>query len=196
MVKVGQNSVQILKNSRKQLFVQKKTSSISSSGHRDAFLENMPKNDKKLKLSWMFEKIYLLEKFSEKHVFPQEVPLEALSPVLITLPTFFRQKSLFSTECKKNSLSLPAPGLKNVTKLNIFPGKSFFSEKSIWTDKDTILTICFQSSKNICPMSRKSLKENDSTRKKTIYLDKALQICASQFWQSCWSFLTIVRFFH
>ena len=114
----------------------------------------------------MFEKFYLLENFSEKHDFPQKVPLEALSPVLISLPTFFRQKSVFSTEFKKNSLSHPAPGLKNVTKLNIFPGKNFFSEKSIWTDKDTILTICFQSSKNICRVSRKCLEDIDSTKKK------------------------------
>ena len=42
----------------------------------------------------MFEKIHLLEKFSEKHVFPQKVPLEALSPVLINLLTIFA-KSLF-----------------------------------------------------------------------------------------------------
>ena len=57
----------------------------------------------------MFEKIYLLQKFSEKHVFPQKVLLEGLSPVLITLLKIFRQKSVFSTEFKNNSLPHPDP---------------------------------------------------------------------------------------
>ena len=151
---------------------------IWTQGH---LFEKHAEKQQKLKLCWMFEKIYLLQKFSEKHVFPQEVPLEALSPVLITLPTFFRQKSVFSTEFKKNSLSHTAPGLKNVTKLNIFPGNSFFSEMFIWTDKDTILTICFQSSKNICPMSRKSLEENDSIKKRPFTLTKLSGFVQSSF---------------
>ena len=56
----------------------------------------------------MFEKIHLLEKFSEKHFFPQKVPRETLSPVLIALLTFSRQKSVFSTKFKKK-IQLPAP---------------------------------------------------------------------------------------
>ena len=91
----------------------------------------------------MFEKIYLLEKFSEKHFFPQKVPQETLSPVLIALLTFFRQKSVFSTKFKKkNPTPRPPPVLKRIIKLNIYPG-TFSSEKLIRTDEDTILTICF-----------------------------------------------------
>ena len=87
-------SAQILEKIRKQIFDRRKISSIISSGHREAFLINLQKNDKKLKLCWMFEKLYLSEKFLEIHVFPQKVPLEALSHVLITLLTIFA-KSLF-----------------------------------------------------------------------------------------------------
>ena len=89
-------SAQILEKIRKQIFDRRKISSIFSSifGHREAFLINLQKNDKKLKLCWMFEKLYLSEKFLEIHVFPQKVPLEALRHVLITLLTIFA-KSLF-----------------------------------------------------------------------------------------------------
>ena len=114
----------------------------------------------------MFEKIYLLQKFSEKHVSPQKAPLEALSHVLITLLTIFRQKSVFSTEFKKNSFFHPAPRSEKRYQTEHFPWKISFSEKFIWTEKDTILTICFQTSKNICRMSRKSLEDIDSTKKK------------------------------
>ena len=69
----------------------------------------------------MFEKIYLLEKFSEKHFFPQKVPQETLSPVLIALLTFFRQKSVFSTKFKKKNPT-PRP-----------PPPPFWKELSNWT---------------------------------------------------------------
>ena len=127
------------------------------------------KHAKKQKLCWMFEKIYLLQKFSEKHVSPQIVRLETLTPLLITLLTIFDQKTVFSTELKKNLSPTPPPVLTNLSKLNIFPGKNFFSEKFIWTDKDTTLTICFQSSKNISRKSRRSLEDIDSTNKDRSY---------------------------
>ena len=157
----------------------------------------MPKKHKKLNLRWKFEKIYLLEKFSVKNVFPQKVPLEFLSPVLITLLTFFRQKSLFSTEFLKNLPPPPAPRSEKTYQTEHFSRKFFFLEKLIWTDKDTILTFCFQSSKNICRVSREKEKvlktliqtKNDRLPKKT------LQIFRIQFWQSCWNFSKRVRNF-
>ena len=119
-------------NSEKNLqkkFVQRKISQLNSSGHRDAFLINMPKNDKKLKICWTFEKIYLLKKFSEKHDFPQKVPLEALSPVLITLLKIFRQKFVFSTKFKKNSPPSRPLFWKKVSNWTIlqdfFPGEAY-----------------------------------------------------------------------
>ena len=137
----------------------------------------MSKNDKKLKLCWKFEKKLFLGCFSEKRVLPQKAALETLSPVLTTLLTIFGQKSVFSKDFKKNLSPTPPPVLKNVSKLNSFPGKNFFSEKFIWTDKDTILTICFQSSENICPMSRKSLEKIDLTKKNRLHWQISPDLC-------------------
>ena len=107
--------------------------------------------------------------FLEKRVLPQKVALETLSPVLTTLLTIFRQKSNFSTKFWKTPPPPPPPCTpfwkKNI-KLNTVPEINFFQEKFIWAEKDTILTICFQTSKNICRMSRKSLENSDSTKKK------------------------------
>ena len=134
--------------------------------------------------------------FSEKRVLPQKVALETLSPVLTTLLTIFRQKSNFSTKFWKTPPPPPCPPFwkKNI-KLNTVPEINFFQEKFIWAEKDTILTICFQTSKNICRMSRKSLENSDSTKKKHRLPKKTLQICRIQFWQSCWNFSKIVRNF-
>ena len=118
--------------------------------------------------------------FSEKHVFPQEVPLETLSPFPITQLTIFRQKTVLSTKLW-NPPPTPAVALKKTIKLNIFPGIKFFQEKFFWTDKDTILTICLQTSKNICRMSRKSLENIDSTKKKDRLPKKPSRFAPSSF---------------
>ena len=117
---------------------------------------------------------------SEKRVLPQKVALETLSPVLTTLLTIFRQKSNFSTKFWKTPPP-PCPFLKKNIKLNIVPEINFFQEKFIWTDKDTILTICFQSSKNICRMSRKSLENIDSTKEKDRLPKKPSRFAPSSF---------------
>ena len=77
----------------------------------------------------MFEKIYLLQKFSEKHVSPQIVRLETLTPLLITLLTIFDQKSVFSTELKKKSLSHPAPRSEKRFQTENFSRKKFFLDE-------------------------------------------------------------------
>ena len=118
--------------------------------------------------------------FSEKHVFPQEVPLETLSPFPITQLTIFRQKTVLSTKLW-NPTPTPTVALKKTIKLNIFPGIKFFQEKFFWTDKDTILTICLQTSKNICRMSRKSLENIDSTKKKDRLPKKPSRFAPSSF---------------
>ena len=92
-------------------------------------------------------------------------------------------------------LSQPPPPFWNCYQTEHFSRKFLFLEKFIWTDKDTILTICFQISKNICRMSRKSLEDIDSTKKKTVYPNKIPQIWRIQFRQSCWTFSKIVRIF-
>ena len=132
--------------------------------------------------------------FSEKRVLPQRVALETLSPVLTTLLTVSCQKSNFSTNFEKLAPPLAPLSEKKNIKLNIFPGINYFQEKFIWADEDTFLTICFQSSQNICRISRKSLEDNESN-KKNVYPKKTLQICRIQFWQSCWNFSGIVRNF-
>ena len=145
----------------------------------------------------MFEKNYFQEIFSEKRALPQKVALETLSPVLTTLLTIFRQKSNFSTKFWKTPpppLAPPPPFWKKNMKLIIFPEINFFQEKFIWADKETILTICFQSSKNICRMSRISFEDNESTKKDRLP-KKTLHICRIQFSQSCWNFSKIVRNF-
>ena len=109
-------------------------------------------------------------------------------------PDNFPPKFQFFHKTLKNTNPPCPPFWKKNIKLNIFPGINFFQEKFIWADKDTILTICFQSSKNICRMSRKSLEESEST-KKIPFTQKTLQICRIQFWQSCWNFSGIVRIF-
>ena len=121
-------------------------------------------------------------KFSEKRVLPQKVALEKLSPVLITPLTIFRQKSNFSTKFWKTPPPPPCPPFwkKNI-KLYIVPEINFFQEKFIWTDKDTILTICFQTSKNICRMSRKNLENIDSTKKKDRLPKKPSRFAPSSF---------------
>ena len=97
-------------------------------------------------------------------------------------PDNFPPKVRFFHRFQKKTLSpTPPPVLKNLSKLNIFPGKNFFSEKFIWTDKDTILTICFQSSENICPMSRKSLEEIDLTKKRPFTLTNLSGFVQSSF---------------
>ena len=137
--------------------------------------------------------------FSEKRVLPQRVALETLSPVLTTLLRVSCQKSNFSTKFWKTSLPPPPPPplppfLKKNIKMDIFAGINFFQGKFIWADEDTFLTICFQSSQNICRTSRKSLEDNESNKKKRLP-KKTLQICRIQFWQSCWNFWGIVRNF-
>ena len=101
-------SAQILEKNRKQIFDRRKISSIFSSGHRDTFLINIRKNEEKLKLCLLFEKLYLSEKFLEIHVFPQKVPLEALSHVLIILLTIFA-KSLFFPQIFFKKFKPPRP---------------------------------------------------------------------------------------
>ena len=137
----------------------------------------MSKNDKKLKLCWKFEKKLFLGCFSEKRVLPQKVALETLSPVLTTLLTIFGQKSVFSKDFKKKSLSHPAPRSDKRFQTEQFSRKKFFLAKFIWTDKDTILTICFQSSENICPMSRKSLEKIDLTKKNRLHWQISPDLC-------------------
>ena len=119
---------------------------------------------------------------SEKRVLPQKVALETLSPVLTTLLTIFRQKSNFSTKFWKTPPPPPLPPfLKKNIKLNTVPEINFFQEKFIWAEKDTILTICFQTSKNICRMSRKSLENSDSTKKKDRLPKKHSRFAPSSF---------------
>ena len=126
-------SAQILEKIRKQIFDRRKISSIISSGHREAILINLQKNDKKLKLCWMFEKLYLSEKFLEIHVFPQKLPLEALSHVLITLLTIFAKSLFFPQIFLKKFNPPPRPILKRIIKLNNFPG--IFSPGEAFMDR-------------------------------------------------------------
>ena len=143
----------------------------------------------------MFEKKIFIGNFSEKHVFPQKVPLETLSPFLITPLTIFRQKTVLSTKLwNPPPPPLLPPFWKKTIKLNIFQGIKFFQEQCIWTDKDTILTICFRSSKNICRKSRKCLEDIHSIKKNHLP-EKTLQVFTIHFWQSCWSFSKILRDF-
>ena len=97
-------------------------------------------------------------------------------------PDNFPPKVQFFHQNLKNSTPPPCPPFwkKNI-KLNIVPEINFFQEKFIWTDKDTILTICFQSSKNICRMSRKSLENIDSTKKKDRLPKKPSRFAPSSF---------------
>ena len=93
---------------------------------------------------------------------------ETLSPFLITPLTVFRQNTILPTKLwnpPPPPRSCPRSEKKTI-KMNIFPGINFFQEKFIWADKDTILTICFQSSKNICRKSRKNLEDSESNRKR------------------------------
>ena len=94
-------------------------------------------------------------------------------------------KSLKNWQFSATNFSLknsPCPPFwkKNI-KLNIVPEINFFQEKFIWEEKDTILTICFQTSKNICRMSRKSLENIDSTKKKDRSPKKPSRFAPSSF---------------
>ena len=109
---------------------------------------------------------------------------------ILQLSWQFSAKSPFFPQ---NSEKLPpAPHSEKKYQTELFSRNKKFLEKFIWTNKDTILTICFQSSKNICRMSRKSLEDNESTKKDRLP-KKTLQICRIPFWQSCWNFSKIVR---
>ena len=109
-------------------------------------------------------------------------------------PDNFPPKNRFIHKIVKPPPPAPAPVLKKTIKLNIFQGIKFFQEQCIWTDKDTFLTICFRSSKNICRKSRKCLEDIHSIKKKHLP-EKTLQVFTIHFWQSCWSFSKILRDF-
>ena len=86
-------------------------------------------------------------------------------------PDNFAPKVRFFLENLKKILPTSPPFPEEIMKLNIFPGKILFLEKLIWTDKDTILPICFESLKDICWMSGKSL-EKFTQPKQTVYVEK------------------------
>ena len=155
------------------------------------------KNDKKLKLCWMCEcvKKFIYRKFFGKTCLTSKSSSGNVESRSDDSPDNFPPKVQFCHKTLKNSNPPCPPFWKKNIKLNIFPGKNYFQEKFIWTDKDTILTICFQTSKNICRMSRKSLKNIDSTKKKDRLPKKTLKICTIYFWRSCWNFSKTVRNF-
>ena len=156
-------------------------------------LDKLAKKRQKFKFCWMFEKIYLSEKFSERHVSPQKVPLETLSPVLITLLTILRQKSVFSSKILKKILPTSPPFPEKITKLNIFPG-NFFSWRSLYGQlKTQFWKSVFKVRKTSAESLGKVLKTLIQP-KKTGYL-KTLRICRIQSWQSCWNFSGIVPIF-
>ena len=85
--------------------------------------------------------------------------------------------------------------LKKILELNFFPEKIFSWRNLSGQIKTKFCKSVFKVQKTSAECLEKVLM-NSYNQKKTVYLDKFLRICASQFWQSCWSFLTIVRFFN
>ena len=175
-------SAQILEKIRKQIFDRRKISSIISSGHREAFLINLQKNDKKLKLCWMFEKLYLSEKFLEIHVFPQKLPLEALSHVLITLLTIFA-KSLFFPQIFLKKFNPPPPHSKKNYQTEHF-SRNFFSWRSLYGQINTQFwhfVFNVQKTSAECLEEVKKSWRHWFNQKKTVYLKKTLQTLESSF---------------
>ena len=158
----------------------------------------MPKNDKKLKLCWTFEKIYLLEKFYGKTCLSSKSPSGSVESRSDNPPDNFLPKlRFFHKFLKKSSPPPPRPLSEKKYQSEHFSRKIFFLEKLIWPDKDAILTICFQSSKNICRVSRRSekvLKTLIQPKKDRLPKEKHPDF-RIQFWQSCWGFSKMVRNF-
>ena len=115
------------------------------------------KKRQKLKLCWMFEKIFLSEKNFGNTCLPSKSPSGSVESLSDNPPDHFPPKLRFLHKFLKKTLP-PRPLSEKKYQCEHFSRKIFFLEKLIWTDKDTILTICFQSSKNICRVSRRSEK--------------------------------------
>ena len=129
----------------------------------------MPKNDKKLKLCWMFEKRFIIGCFSEKRVLPQKVAMETLSPVLTTLLTIFRQKSVFPTKNWK-SPPRPCPPFWKNYQTEHFSGDEKFSRRSV---SGQIKTQFWQSAFKVQKTSAECLEKVLETLiqpKKAVYL--------------------------
>ena len=125
--------------------------------------------------------------FSEKHVFPQKVPLEALSPVLITLLTIFRQKSVFSTELKKLSPPPRPPFWKMLSNWTFFQ-ENLFSWRSLsGLIKTPFWQSVFKFQKTSAECLEKVLKTLIQPKKDRLPKQN-LQICRIHFRQSCWTF--------
>ena len=84
-------------------------------------------------------------------------------------PDNFPLKTVFSTEFWTPPRPCPRSEKKTI-KLSLFPGTKIFQQKFIWTDKDTILTICFHQ-KTSAECLKKVLKTLIQPRKKTVYLN-------------------------
>ena len=142
----------------------------------------MPKNDKKLQLCWKFEKKIFIGCFSENCVLTQKVALETLSPVLTTLLTIFRQKSVFSTNIWKIPPPRPCPPFWKNYQTEHLSGDKNFSRRSV---SGQIKTQFWQSAFKVQETSagclEKVMKTLIQPRKKTVYLKKPSWIVPSCF---------------
>ena len=98
-------------------------------------------------------------------------------------PDNFPPKLRFFHKFLKKSLPRPRPLSEKKYQSEHFSRKIFFREKLIWTDKNTILTICFQSSKKSaeCLEEVKKSWRHWFNQKKTVYLKKLSRFPESSF---------------
>ena len=116
----------------------------------------------------MFEKKLFIGCFSEKRVLAQKVALETLTPVLTTLLTIFRQKSVFSTKIRKihPPPPRPCPPFWKNYQTEHFSGDKNFSRRSVSGQKKTqFWQSAFKVQKTSAECLEKALKTLISNKK-------------------------------
>ena len=128
----------------------------------------------------VWKKLFIVY-FSEKRVLPQKVALETLSPVLTTLLTILRQKTVFSTKIWKNPPAHAPRSQKNY-QTEHFSGDKNISRRSVSGQiKTQFWQSAFKVQKTSAECLEKFLKTLIQPRKKTVYLKKPSWIVPSCF---------------
>ena len=194
IVKVRQNSAEILKQTVNNYLFKEKFSQKNHLATGTPFDKHAKKRQKTETMLNVWKDLFVAKVFG-KTCLASKSPSGNVDSPSDNSPDNFRPKvRFFHRILKKTPPPPPPPVMKNVSKLNIFPGK-IFSWRSL---SGHIKTPFWQSVFKCGKMSAERLEKVLKTLiqpKKDRLPKKTLQICRNQFWQSCWNFSEIVRIF-